>query len=145
MIRLSILGIGTIVMVLWCSLIIKPIFAQTPRPAPTQAQRLKALQTPQAKPDAISPNTTSERAKAAVDSIKGESREVELEAAITGEPARPLIQYTYSRPAVTFADNLKSFPQRSFYDELRQGTDMEISSPVIDILRLFPGILPGLK
>jgi hypothetical protein len=79
-----------------------------------------------------------------VEGVEGEAREVELEAAITAEPARPLIQFTYSRPGVNFSDVSIIPSTRSFYPELRRGTGMEVGSPVIDLLGLFPGLLPGL-
>ena len=138
-------GIGAFGLLLLLSLNSDPAKAQTPRPAPTQAERLRGVEsqrsTPATAPSQPSSKVTDNRPQAAavVDSAQGVSRPVELEAAITGEPARPLIQYTYSRPAINFTTSAARFTQRSFYPELRKGTTMEVFSPVIDILDLFPG------
>ena len=79
---------------------------------------------------------------AAVDEVEGEEREVTLTEAITAEPARPLIQFTHNRPGVSFKEVRVGPSSRTFYPELRRGNEMEVGSPVIDILVLFPGILP---
>lgn len=79
---------------------------------------------------------------AAVDEVEGEEREVTLTEAITAEPARPLIQFTHNRPGVSFKELRVGPSSRTFYPELRKGSEMEVGSPVIDILVLFPGILP---
>lgn len=118
------------------------VYAQRQRP--TQAQRLQQQeQTRQTPTQPQQPDQTTQPAPgAAVESIQGEGREVELEAAITAEPARPLIQFTYSRPSVNFSETATGITTRSFYAELRKNSDMEISSPVIDIIGLFPGLMP---
>ena len=79
---------------------------------------------------------------AADDAVEGEEREVTLTEAITAEPARPLIQFTHNRPGVSFKEVRVGPSSRTFYPELRKGSEMEVGSPVIDILVLFPGILP---
>lgn len=81
-------------------------------------------------------------ADAAVEGVEGEEREVELEAAITAEPARPLIQFTYSRPDVNFSDITVGQRTRNFFTELRKGSSMEVGPPVLDLLGLFPGLIP---
>ncbi len=143
---------GTFGLLLGISLASDLATAQTQRPAPTQAERLRGAEsqrlTPASEQSKPSTEVTDKRPKAAasVDSAQGGvSRPVELEAAITGEPARPLIQYTYSRPAINFSTSTTSVAQRSFYPELRKGTTMEVFSPVIDILDLFPGSESKLK
>ena len=143
--------IGTVGLLLGLSLASNSAQGQTQRPAPTQAERLRGAESQRTPPasESTKPSTevTNKRpsAAASVDSAQGVSRAVELEAAITGEPARPLIQYTYSRPAINFFTGPGSVTQRSFYPELRKGTTMEVFSPVIDILELFPGSESKLK
>ena len=82
---------------------------------------------------------------AAVEGVEGEEREVELEAPITAEPARPLIQFTYSRPMVNFPDITVGQRTRDFFSELRKGSSMEVGPPVLDLLGLFPGLMPEFK
>ncbi len=79
---------------------------------------------------------------AAVEGVEGEDREVQLEAAITAEPARPLIQFTYSRSDVNFTDITIGQRTRNFFTELRKGSSMEVGPPVLDLLGLFPGLIP---
>ncbi len=77
-------------------------------------------------------------ADAAFEQLEGEERTVELEGAITAEPARPLIQFTYSRPDVLFAGTTVRQRTRNFYTELRKGSSMEVGPPVIDDVLGFP-------
>lgn len=91
---------------------------------------------------AIQDTSSSRSAQAKVEAIQGEEREVTLTEAITAEPARPLIQFTHNRPRVTFTEVRIGPASRSFYPELRKGSEMEVGAPTIDILVLFPGILP---
>ena len=79
---------------------------------------------------------------AQVEDIEGEDREVVFTEAITAEPARPLIQFTNNRPNVSFSEVRVGRSSRTFYPELRLGSEMEVGSPAIDILVLFPGIIP---
>lgn len=116
--------------------------AYAQRQRPTQAQRLQQQEQTRQTPTQQPAQTTQPAPGAAVENIQGEGREVELEAAITAEPARPLIQFTYSRPSVNFSETAIGITTRSFYPELRKSSDMEISSPVIDIVGLFPGLVP---
>jgi hypothetical protein len=80
---------------------------------------------------------------AAIEGVVGEEREVVLEAAITAEPARPLIQFTYSRSKVKFSNIKVGQRTRNFYTELRKGSSMAVGPPVLDLLELFPGLLPA--
>ena len=77
-------------------------------------------------------------ADAAFEQLEGEERAVELEGAITAEPARPLIQFSYSRPDVLFADIIIGLRTRNFYTELRKGSSMEVGPPVIDDVLGYP-------
>ena len=91
---------------------------------------------------ATAPQQDTEAISAQVGEIEGESREAILMDAITAEPARPLIQFTNNRPSVSFSKVRVGPSSRTFYPELRLGSEMEVSSPAIDILVLFPGIIP---
>ncbi|MBM3263551.1 MAG: hypothetical protein FJY97_09045 [candidate division Zixibacteria bacterium] len=121
----------------------EPVLAQRQRP--TQAERLQQQEETRQQERARPQTQQPARPGAAVEAVQGEGREVTLEAAITAEPARPLIQFTYSRPLVNFSEAVIGFRIRSFYPELRKTTDMEVSSPVIDIVSLFPGLIPEIK
>ena len=77
-------------------------------------------------------------AEAAFEQLEGEERTVELEGAITAEPARPLIQFTYSRPDVRFSGIIVRQRTRNFYTELRKGSSMEVGPPVIEDVLGFP-------
>ena len=84
----------------------------------------------------------SAQTAAQVGDVEGEDREAILRAPITAEPARPLIQFTNTRPNVSFTEVRVGPSSRTFYPELRLGSEMEVGSPAIDILVLFPGIIP---
>lgn len=84
----------------------------------------------------------STQSTAQVGEVEGEDREAILMAPITAEPARPLIQFTNTRPKVSFTEVRVGPSSRTFYPELRLGSEMEVGSPAIDILVLFPGIIP---
>ena len=77
-------------------------------------------------------------ADAAFEQLEGEERTVELEGAITAEPARPLIQFTYSRPDVLFVGTTVRQRTRNFYTELRKGSSMEVGPPLIEDVLGFP-------
>ena len=79
---------------------------------------------------------------AVVEDIEGEDREVVFTETITAEPARPLIQFTRNRPNVSFSEVKVGQSSRSFFPELRLGSEMEVSAPSIDINVLFPDIIP---
>ena len=77
-------------------------------------------------------------AEAAFGQLEGEERTVELEGAITAEPARPLIQFTYSRTDVRFTGIIVRQRTRNFYTELRKGSSMEVGPPLIEDVLGFP-------
>lgn len=92
----------------------------------------------QARGQAADQDTTG----AAVEDIEGEDREVIFTEAITAEPARPLIQFTQNRPNASFSEVKVGQSTRSFFPVIRLGSEMEVSSPIVDILMLFPNVIP---
>ena len=116
------IGVATFVVAL-CAFTTESAYAQTETAADTTA--------------AVQDNNAAQ-----VEEVAGDQREVTLTEAITAEPARPLIQFTHNRPRVSFREVRVGPSSRTFFSELRKGSQMEVGSPVIDILVLFPGIIP---
>lgn len=106
--------------------------AQTPAP-----QRARRPGTPAPSPPAQQP-AVSQPAQQPAAPAAGEERELTLEAAITGQPEKPLIQFQRNRPGVKYSEVRIGPTARSFLIELVTTKTMEISSP--DIRAIFPNL-----
>lgn len=122
---------GVIVVVIMLVMTVERGFGQTP--AQQRARRPGGPTGPTT--PTLSPPAGAAAGQAAA---AGEERELVLEAAITGQPEKPLIQFQRNRPGVKFSEVRIGPTTRPFMNELVHAKTMEVSSP--DIRAIFPNI-----
>lgn len=130
--RALVWGLGIVVLVIVTMAV--EGFGQASTPAPQRARRPG---TPAPSPPVQQP-AVSQPARQPAAPAAGEERELTLEAAITGQPEKPLIQFQRNRPGVKYSEVRIGPTTRPFLIELVTTRTMEISSP--DIRAIFPNL-----